>query len=286
MATTISNQATLSYQYSGQSASAASNIATALLTDPVTLSKVSLESSYQAGGELTFAVNFVNGAGTALNDITVTDNMGTYALGAGSVTPLFIDSLAMLFIDGVYSGALTPTPGINSVSFTVPALAAGSNAEILYTAKLNDIAPLAVGSAITNTVTLTATGLVTPVTASSTVTVADYANVTISKSMCPASVTDGSQLTYNFEVYNYGNTEATDIVLTDTFSPAPTAITVSVNGTTVPPANYTYAGGVLTLPTGGAYTLSLPPATFTQDPSTGVITTAPSTMTISVVGTL
>ena len=286
MAITISNQATLSYQYSGQTATAASNIATALLNDPVALSKVSMQSAYQAGDRLTFAVNFVNGTGTALNNVTITDNMGTYALGGVNVTPLTIDAQAMLFINGAYSGTLTPEPGINSISFTIPSLAAGANGEILYQVELNGNAPLAAGSSVTNTVTLTAPGVVAPITASDSVTVAEYADVRISKSMCPASTTEGSPLTYNFEVYNYGNAEATNIVLTDTFSPAPATIAVTVNGETVAPADYTYAGGVLTLPTGGTYTLSLPAATVAQDPTTGAVTVTPSTMNIAVVGTL
>ena len=150
---------------------------------------------------------------------------------------------------------------------------------------INNFAPITEGGEITNTVTATAAGNNTPVSDSNTITADSFADVTITKTMAPSDVSEGDALTYTFVISNYGNAEATDIVLTDAFDPAPQNITVQVNGTVVPTTDYEYANGVLTLPTTpGATELSLPPATITQDPATGEVIVTPSTLTVTVTG--
>jgi hypothetical protein len=59
-----------------------------------------------------------------------------------------------------------------------------------------------------------------------------------------------------------------------------------VNGVTVPAPDYTYAGGLLTLPTGGVYEMTVPAATVTEDPATGVVTVTPGVLVITVTGTI
>ncbi|MBQ9988334.1 MAG: DUF11 domain-containing protein [Clostridia bacterium] len=283
MPQTITNQATLNFEYNGQQGQAVSNIATATLTEPLTVSKNSVEQAYRAGDTLTFAVNFINSGTAALNNVTVTDDLGA---GTAAAAPFTFVSPALLFIDGVYNGPITPTQTESGLSFTIPTLAAGSNAQILYTVDTNEYTPLSGGSQIINTVTVTADGLATPVTDSNTVTVDEYANVVITKNMAPANVVDGSTITYTFTISNYGNTEATNIVLSDAFTPAPMPISVQVDGVLIPATEYSYVDGVLTLPEGGTYTLSLPPATITQDAETGAVTITPSSTVITVTGTL
>ena len=59
------------------------------------------------------------------------------------------------------------------------------------------------------------------------------ADLTVSKAICPATVTESGQLTYTFVLQNFGNTAATagdNVILTDTFDPALTGLTVTYNG--------------------------------------------------------
>jgi len=284
MAQTITNQARLNYRYNDQSASVLSNIATATLNDPLTADKNSVESTYRPGDELTFAVSFVNSGAGALTDIIVSDDLGTYSFGNTQLTPLDFTPPAIYYVNGAYAGTLSYTTAADNVKFALPSVAAGANVVIIYKGLVNENAPLEVGALITNTVTITAEGITSQVTASNTVTAEEYADVRITKSMTPSNIIDGSPITYEFNIFNYGNTEATNIVLTDQFDPAPSNITVQINGDTIDSDEYTYAGGLLTLPAGGGAALSLPAAVYARDPESGEITVVPSTLNITVTG--
>ncbi len=288
MPTTITNQATLQYTYGTTTATAASNIATTVMQEAFSVYKSTLENTYRADGELTYLVTLVNSGRNALTNVTITDNLGTYAVSpAVSVTPLYYNDPAHLYINGVFSAALTPAPGINSITFTIPSIPAGANAMLLYKADVNDAALPETGSDITNTVFIRAAGMAEPVTATHTIAVEEYADVRIVKAMSPNPVASGSALTYAFTIYNYGNTAATNVVLNDQFSPAPEAITVRVNGTPIDASDYTYAAGTLTLPGSDAsIALTIPAATFYQDAATGAVATDPGTASIEVTGTI
>ena len=278
----ITNQASIRYRYGDTDATALSNIATASLAQPLNVDKSSLESVYRAGDELTYILSVTNGGTTALTNVTLQDNLGTFTQGTAQITPLTFVPDALLFIDGVNNGVITPAITDNSITFTVPSLPAQSTAMILYKVTPNGFAPLAQDTQITNTVTASADSVTESVTDSLTVTADIYADVTIFKSM----TTDGDTITYTFDITNSGNAPAEDIVLTDAFDPAPASITVSVNGTVIPATDYTYAGGVLTLPNATGDTLTLPPAAITTDPVTGAVSVTPSSLTVTVVGTL
>lgn len=287
MAQIITNQASIAYEYNGQSASALSNVATATLNDPLRVEKVSLPSVYRAGEEITYAISVENGGAGALSGITVTDDLGSYTVGSATLTPLTYLPPARLLIDGVSVGDITPAVGESSLTFTIPALAAGSRAQILYRAYANGNAPLAVGASITNTAQVSAAGIGAPVSDSATVTAEQYAAVTINKSMMPGTQGSAETLTYTFVINNYGNAPAENIVLRDTFDPAPQSITLQLDGVPQPASDYTYEGGVLTYPAdSAARTLSLPAASITQDPATGAVVVTPSTLTVTVVGVL
>ena len=282
---TITNQARITYSYGAVNAAAASNIATATLTEPLTGSKTSLGSTYTAGDEITYILSLTNGSANAATDITVNDNLGRSTAGGATYTPLSYVGPAYLYINGVYTSELTPATTAGSLIFTL-SIPAGANAVIIYKAALTSEAPLTSGSTVTNTATFTSPTLGTA-EKSNTITVENYARLNIVKSMSPNPVVGGGQLTYTFTVYNYGNDAATDVVLTDVFSPAPTDITVTVNGTAVSAENYTYTGGTLTLPAAGSsYEITVPAATFTTDTTTGAVTASPGVTVVEVTGTI
>lgn len=285
MAQIITNQASLQYQYGDTNATVLSNIATAVLAQPLSVEKTSLRDAYRAGDTPTFVLRIVNSGNAALNNVTVRDDLGTFPVGGGSVTPYAFLPDAILFVDGVNNGVLTPTGGEDEIVFTIPTLPADTTALIVYEVALTEGAPVAAGESITNTVTATADGLTDSARDSFTAVAAEYADVTITKTMTP-SVVDGGRIVYTFDIENRGNAEAENIVLRDAFDPAPEAITVAVNGTVLPATEYSYVGGVLTVPGAFGTPLSLPAAQITRDPATGDVIITPSALRITVTGTL
>ena len=283
----ITNQANLTFHYGSTTGSAVSNIATATLLDPLAVEKTSVDTTYRADDRLTYVLSVQNNGSTTVTGIQLVDDLGTFTLPNGtSVTPLTYGNTAALYINGVYVSPITGTETLNSVTFTIPSLAPGANALIVYQVLLNEYSPLSVGSTIENTVTVTAPSIGAPLTDTNTITVENYADIVILKEMSPDPVSDGDLLSYTFTISNTGNVPATNVVLTDAFNPAPSNITVTVDGQPVPATDYTYENGLLTLPTGGSYQLTVPAATITQDPNTGVSTILPGTLIITVTGTI
>ena len=139
------------------------------------------------------------------------------------------------------------------------------------------------------TVTVTGAGLAAPVTDDLTIPAAAEAFLTVEKALSPALVADGDRLTYTFTIRNFGNTPVTtagDAVITDTFDPILTDLVVTFNGATwAEGTDYTYndaTGLFTTLPN----RLTVPAATYTQDPTTGAWTVVPGVSTLTVVGTV
>ena len=283
----ITNQANLSFRYGNAMGNAVSNIATATLLDPLSAEKTSVDETYRAADRITYVLSVQNNGNATVTGINLVDDLGTFTLANGTtVTPLTYGDAAALYINGAYVSPITATETLNSVTFTIPSLAPGANALIVYQALINEYAPLTTGSSIVNTVTVTAPSVGTPITDTNTVTAEDYADITIQKEMSPDPVSDGDRLTYTFMITNTGNTPATGVVLTDAFNPAPSNITVTVDGQPVETTDYTYENGLLTLPTGTSYEMTVPAATVTENPETGEITVIPGTLLITVEGTL
>ena len=136
--------------------------------------------------------------------------------------------------------------------------------------------------------TVTGGGLAAPLTAQATLAAAQRADLTVSKAICPATVTESGQLTYTFVLQNFGNTAATagdNVILTDTFDPALTGLTVTYNGDTWKEGdNYTYDAATGTFAT-IAGQIAVPAATYTQE-TDGTYTVTPGTTTVTVTGTV
>ena len=300
----FTNFATLSYN----GGTTNSNIVTGEILEALTAVKTAVSANYSAGDRITYALSLVNTGTTAITDYTVTDDLGGYTVGANTVYPLAYNAgTVRYYINGVLQTAPTVTAGppLTVTGLTVPA---GGSAVLIYETTATPVAPLATGSSITNTATITGGGLTNPITHKlhevmaisdrvavlrkgehiATVETANSADLTISKALSPTTVTENGQITYTFVISNTGNTEATaadNVVVTDTFDPILLNIAVTYNGTAwTEGTNYTYnaATGVFTTLAGQ---ITVPAATFTQN-TDGTFTVTPGTATLVITGTV
>ena len=282
----IENFATVRYTSGGVTATRVSNIAQIDLNTSVTFTKSAIGTGYSDGATVTYIITVSNTSSTALSELSITDDLGTFAFGESTLTPLTYVGPAVLLVDGQDASAnLTVDPSNPaSLVFTVPALAASTTANIIYTARINEFAPLELGSTVTNTAALTSDSSCADGTATATVTVEPTADVSVLKQMSPNPVVCGDTVTYTIRVYNYGNSPAEDVVLTDAFEPAPTDITVTRNGVALVATDYTYENGLLTVPSVGGDTV--PAATFTRDSVTGEVIVSPGIVEYVITGTV
>lgn len=281
----FSNQATLTYN--GNSTN--SNIVYGELLEVLTATKTAVESTYLPGELVTYVVTLRNTGTTALTGLTLSDDLGGYPFGTGTLYPLTYEAGSILvFTNGIPQAApaVTAGPPLGITGITVPA---GGDTVIVYQARVNSFASPEDGSTIVNTVTITGGGLAAPVTATETVIAESAPALTITKSISPSQVVDNQQLTYTFLIQNTGNTPvvATDnAMITDTFDPILSNLIVTFEGTPWTQGvqyNYTPATGLFsTVPS----QITVPAATYTQDPVTGQYSVTPGTATLTVTGTV
>ena len=281
----FSNQATLTYN--GNSTS--SNIAYGEILDILTVTKTAVEGVYAPGELVTYAVTLRNTGNAALNGLIVQDNLGGYDFNGTTVYPLTYETSSVkLFVDGALQAAPAVAPGPPLV-FSGINLPAGGDAVLIYQARANEFANPNVDGEIDNTVTVTGGGLTAPVTATETVTALASPNLSICKSITPSQVVDNDRVTYTFVLQNSGNLPlvATDnAVITDTFDPILTALSVAFNGVSWTQGvqyNYDEATGLFSTVPGE---IVVPGATYTQDPVTGAYSLAPGLATLVVTGTI
>jgi len=228
-----------------------------------------VDGQYVPGDTVTYAVSVVNTGTSPYTGLTLTDDLGEYAFGTGSLTPLtYVEGSLLVYVNGVLQTAPAVTEPLTIAGLTVPA---GGNLLVVYSAEVNRFAPPAAGSAILNTVTLTGAGLSAPLTAEETITAEDSPSLTITKAICPAVITENGTVTYTFVIQNTGNTPVTaddEAVITDTFETTATGLEVTFNGAVwTEGEDYTYDNATGLFATTGPITV--PAAAYTQDPATG-----------------
>lgn len=280
----FTNYATLSYA----GGTTDSNTVVGELLETLAVTKTAVINNYTAKDDVTYVISITNSGTAPINALTVTDDLGGYLFNTTMVYPLEYKAGSLrYYINGALQTAPTVTAGPPLVisGINIPA---GGNAILIYEANVTNYAPLDAQGSITNTATVTGTGLATPLTATEIITVLPRADLTISKALSPATVTENGQLTYTFVVANTGSIAATaddQIVLTDTFSPVLNQITVTLDGTVLTEGtDYTYdtATGVFATVAGK---ITVPAATYAPN-TDGTWAVTPGTATLTVTGTV
>ena len=278
----FTNTATLTYNNQTRN----SNVVTGEILEVLTATKNVIGANYRVDDTLTYVVTVVNSGATAITGLTLSDDLGAYTFGTGTLTPLdYVEDSLRYYTNGTL--ATTPTvtagPPLTVAGISVPA---GGDATIIYQAKVNEFAPLTNESSIKNTATVT--GGAQTLTAEATIAVSAEPELTITKTLCPQTVVEDGQITYTFVIQNTGNTAAVaadNVTVTDTFTPILKNIAVTLDGTALAtPADYSYSEttGVFTTTAGR---ITVPAATYTQN-TDGSFTVTPGTATLVVTGTI
>jgi uncharacterized repeat protein (TIGR01451 family) len=255
----------------------------------LTAAKTAVTETYSQGETVTYAVSAVNTGSTPLNGIAVSDDLGAYTFGEATLYPLsYVDGSARLYINGVLQAAPTVVAGPPLVvsGITIPA---GGNMVLVYETTVNEFAPLGEGDSLVNIATVSGGGISAPLVVTETVTPVAEAQLSITKSISPVPVVENGTVTYTFVIRNSGSVPAdaaANVTLTDTFLPILSDLTVQLNGGTLTPVtDYTYAvteGDFATVPG----VITVPAATYTQDPITGAWSVTPGVATLTVTGTI
>ncbi|MBE5779908.1 MAG: DUF11 domain-containing protein [Clostridiales bacterium] len=280
----FTNQATLSYRGGVVN----SNTAVGEIVEVLSMSKTAISSGYVVGDPVTYVLSVVNSGSQDITGVTITDDLGGYSMGAGTVYPLtYVPGSLRYFIGGVpqmAAPAVNAGPPLEIGPFSVPA---GGNAILIYVATVNQFASPAPNAAITNTATLTGGGVITPVVASETVEAGNAAQLNIFKSLSPSTVVENGFITYTFLIENSGNTAAVatdNVVVTDLFNPILADLSVTFNGIPwVEGVHYEYneATGLFTTTPSA---ITVPAADYAQDPVSGQWVITPGTATLVVSG--
>ena len=280
----FTNFATLSYN----GGSATSNTVIGEIQEAVSATKTAVTKTYGDNTVVTYVVSLINSSASAVSGLTLTDDLGAYSFGGANVYPLeYTDGSVLYYVNGLLNAppAVTAGPPLVISGISVPA---GGNATIVYETSVTDFAPLAAGSIIDNVVTITGSGLTSPVTASEIVSAIEASELNITKAVSPSTVAPNGLLTYTFLIENTGNQPVVatdDLVLSDNFDPILTGIVVTLDGTVLTlGTDYTYdetTGAFATV----AGRITVPAATYTQNPD-GSWATTPGTAFLSVRGTV
>ncbi len=281
---TFYNQATLAYN----NFVTTSNVVSGELREVLSATKTAISGAYRPGDTVTYAISIVNAGNVTYSGLNVSDNLGEYAFGGGTRTPLtYVPGSMKYYVNGVLQPAPTVTAGppMNASGINVPA---GGNALLVYSATVNSFAPQGADGRVDNTATISGGGI-TPLTAAAVINANVQPNLSIVKALSPSTVVENEPLTYTFTIQNTGATPATgtdNLVVTDTFAPILDVQSVTLNG--VPLVNatdYTYNAATGEFAT-VAGRITVPAATYVQDPTTGAWSVSPGTAVLAVTGTL
>lgn len=280
----FTNQAFLTYN----GITTPSNTVVGELEQELTLTKTAVRDDYDRQNTVTYVLSMINSGANDQTDLTVTDDLGAYTFGTGTLYPLrYINGSVKYYLSGV----LQPSPTVATTSpLTVTGIniPAGANVMLIYDTAVTEYASPEQDANITNTATV-GDALAGGTSASATVTASNAPILTITKSINPPTLTTGSTVTYTFEIQNTGNAAATadvNAVITDMFDPKLADISVTYNGTAwTAGTEYTYdqTTGVFATVAGN---VTVPAAVFSQNTQTGAWSSTPAASTLVITGTI
>lgn len=281
----FTNQASLRYNNTVTN----SNIVVGNLVQALEVTKTAVRTEYSSDDDTTYVISIRNSGTTPYNGLTVTDDLGAYQYNTATLVPLdYVDGSIRYFINGELQPEVTPIAG-NSLTVTGISVPAGGSTILVYEARPNIYAPLDAEGEITNTVTVTGTGIGEALTDKETISAAIGAQLTISKAINPSTITANGQVTYTFVIQNIGNKAADEdlgAVVEDTFEPRLADLRATFNGEPLTlNTDYTYdqATGVFATTPG---TVTVPAAQFSRNERTGAVEITPSVSVLTVIGTI
>lgn len=281
----FTNQAKLSYD----ATTLHSNLAVGEVRSALSIRKTALSGDYRVGGTAVYLVTVANEGENSFSDLTLTDSLGAYAFGQGTLYPLtYQTDSAMLWENGVLQSAPTVS-AVRPLTVTGLTVPAGGTLQLVYRATVNSYAPPASGGRIRNTVSLTGASLAQTLSASETIASAFVPALAIAKSILPVPVLENGRLTYTFVLLNTGFADADAgerVAVNDLFSPILHDVTVTLDGEPLSaPSQYTYneATGLFQTVPGQ---ITVPAATAVQDTRTGEWSVTPGSVTLQVSGRL
>lgn len=280
----FTNMAILSYS-GGQ---INSNIVTGQLQEALTVTKTAVAPSYTIGETAAYVLTLVNVGTSALTGLSISDDLGAYTGGGGTVYPLrYEEGTLHYYVGGVAQATPTVTAGppLTISGISVPA---GGSAVLVYQTRVSAYASPEVEGEIRNTVTVSGGTLAAAQTAEAVTAARLAPQLAISKALSPSVVTENGQLTYTFTVQNFGNVAVSagdNAVISDTFDPILRDIRVTYNGAAwTVDTNYSYdeTTGVFATAAGQ---LTVPEATYTQN-ADGSWAVDPGSVILTVSGTV
>ncbi len=290
MSSQISNTTSISFEYGSQKSAHVIKdaTATAMMSKSIDVSLISLEKDYYVGEYITYLIAIKNN-GIKTSPITLKSNLGTYKKDLNgknnNITPLSYSEASYLYINGILKNQITPKTKPDGIIFNLPAMNEKSNFLVVYKTKVNRFAPLSLNSKIKTTVSLEFSESQNFLETSHTIEVAEKADLKICKNIIPPVFSQGESISYNIAIYNYGNTVAENIKVTDNFDPSPTLTNITINEKEISPSDYSYLNGTFNLPTYGSdLSISVPCAEFKTDSTSGSISIQPSITNIAVCG--
>ena len=149
---TFTNQATLTYN----GLTVSSNTVSGQMISPLSLTKTAGEDVYAPGDTVSYVISLVNDGSVTYDGLTLTDDLGGYAIGAGTAYPLsYVQGSVRYFINGVLQSAPAVTPG-GPMAISGLSVPAGGNAMLVYETQVTSAAP---DTAAETKATLTLTGV-------------------------------------------------------------------------------------------------------------------------------